>query len=293
MNIETKERWKRIPGYPRYLISNKGRVMSFTSGRHPEGKEREAKLTPKGYKIITMQSGTGRTEDNSGKQMFLHRIYAEAWIPVPKELKKYGKKNLQVDHIIPLSNGGDIFNPDGSLNLRWVTAKMNANNPYTRKNRERVVKERSMKVYQYDEQLNLINTFESTADAGRKLNKSQGNITRCCDGSLKRYLGYIFSYAPLKTMREREELEESKREKRKHVNQLIYKAIRKMQKKKKDKGEPYTWYQMHKEEANERAKEYYRRNREKILEKGRIRRAEAKEKGKTETVLPEKQGEAQ
>lgn len=56
---------------------------------------------------------------------------------------------------------------------------------------------RKKTVYQYDFDLNLINTFESTLDAAEKLGFSQGNIVQACNRAILQTNGFIFSYEPL------------------------------------------------------------------------------------------------
>ena len=56
---------------------------------------------------------------------------------------------------------------------------------------------RKKQVYQYDLELNLIATYESTLDAAEKLGISQGNICQCCNRAIPKTNGFIFSYEPL------------------------------------------------------------------------------------------------
>ena len=52
-------------------------------------------------------------------------------------------------------------------------------------------------VYQYDLNYNLIRQFNSTKEAARYLNKSQGNISSAANGQRKTAYGFIWSYTPL------------------------------------------------------------------------------------------------
>ena len=289
-----EEIWKQIPGHPRYLVSNKGRVKSFTSSRYPNGKILTTSVNEQGYKTLKLMTGTGRTGDNKVKIVFIHRLVAEAFIPIPKQLSRWGKKNLQVDHIIPLKNGGDILNADGTYNLRWVTAKGNAWNSLTTKNRNKAMAERMKFVYQYTNDLKLVATYPSTADAARQLNKSQGNIASCLNGSLPRYLGYIFSYVPLTDIKEREELEQKARpqyEKNKRSTAL---AVKKYAKKAQALGR--LWYQKNPEKSAKRSREYYLKHKDEILKKMKLyrerKKAENARGSKTEAtrILSKEQG---
>ena len=262
---QKRERWKVIPGYPRYMISDKGRVMSFTSKKHPEGKIMKQTFNKGGYATVHLVEGTERKPGQEGKTLHVHRLMAEAFIPVPHRLRRKGKEALEVDHIIPLSNGGKME----LSNLRWVTKKENMANEMTLKNLERANLEKSKTVYVYGEDLNLLSAFTSTADASRQLGKSQGNITSCASGSLKRYLGYIFSYVELTDMKQREEIEESRSEqRRKNLESTLAACHRHYQNNKQeyiDRQREYYWKNPQK--YRQRAHEWYVAHKEEILKK--------------------------
>ena len=143
MNRETNEQWRPVEGFQRYMVSNKGRVKSFTSKTHPEGKLAKITRNKKGYQIVHITTGENRSSANTTTTRFVHRLVAEAFIPVPRELRRYGKKALQVDHILPVSMGGGILNEDGTFNLRWVTSKQNSNNELTLQNLKNAKKKKS------------------------------------------------------------------------------------------------------------------------------------------------------
>ena len=229
---QEQERWKRIPEFPRYEISSLGRVKSYTNTSMPEGKLVNTYIHPSGYVMVTMTNGTERCKTNKNYPKKIHRLIAEAFIPVPDELKDIPMEKLQIDHKNTLKTDNSISN------LRWCTPKGNAANPITlEKVRQNAMEKRKM-VYQYDEDLNLIATYPSTLAASIELNKSQGNIVSCCTGSLRRYLGYIWSYTPLTTKEERERLENEREEQR----------------------------QRNRMSSLEASKRHYRRNREKLLQ---------------------------
>ena len=203
MNRETNEQWRPIKGFPRYQVSNQGRVKSFTSSLHPEGKIMKQHRNENGYAMVALCEGTERGQ-NKAYTKHVHRLIAEAFIPFPKELAEsgYTMDDVEVDHILPVSMGGK----SELSNLRWVTPSQNANNENTIKNRERAVLKRKQAVYVYDEELVQVSAFTSTADAARILNKSQGNIASSCTGALPRYLGRIRSYEVLTDKSQRKEL---------------------------------------------------------------------------------------
>ena len=266
MEQNKQERWKVIPGYPRYMISDQGRVMSFTSRLHPEGKIMKQTISKGGYAVVHLVPGTERKPGQKGRTLHVHRLMAEAFIPIPARLKRYGRKNLQCDHILPVSMGGK---PEIS-NLRWVTPKENMTmNEMTLKNLERANLEKSKTVYVYDEGLNLLSAFTSTADASRQLGKSQGNITNCATGALRRYLGLIFSYVELTNIKQREEIEESRSEQRRKNYESTLEACHRYYKKNKEAYNEYqrSYYWRDPQKHRDRAHQWYLNHREEILKK--------------------------
>lgn len=274
---QKQERWKVIPNFPRYMISDQGRVMSFTSRLHPEGKIMKQTKTKGGYMTVHLVPGTERAPGHEGRTLHVHRLMAEAFIPVPARLKRYGRSRLEVDHRIPLMNGGKME----LSNLRWVTKKENMANEMTLKNLEKANLAKSKTVYVYSEDLELLSAFTSTADAARQLGKSQGNITNCATGSLRRYLGYIFSYVQLTDMKQREEIEESRSEQRRKNYQSILKACHKHYKEHREEAIAYQkkWQKAHPEKCRAKYLAYYYKHRDEILRKRREKKQQDKREG--------------
>lgn len=279
MNRETSEIWKTIKGFPRFYISNKGRIKSFTSSLHPEGKFAKIKKDDKGYYTVHLTTGEKRSSGNTSTTRFVHRLLAEAFIPVPGNLRRFGRDNLQVDHIIPTSMGGGLFREDGSYNLRWATPLQNSNNELTLQNKRDAMDKLKQAVYVYDEELVQVSAFTSTADAARILGKSQGNIASSCTGALPRYLGRIWSYTELTDMSQRKELEEKMHYQFLRNRQSTAKAVRRWYPKGKAQGK--LWYQNHTEEMRERSRQWYYAHREEVLGKKRLRRDEKNQQEQT------------
>lgn len=271
-----QEKWKVIPGFPRYMISDQGRVMSFTSKAHPEGKIMKQTTSRGGYKTVHLVPGTERTAGQKGRTLHVHRLMAEAFIPVPHRLRRLGKEVLEVDHRIPLLNGGKTE----LSNLRWVTKKENMANEMTQENLKKASLAKSKTVYVFNENLELLSAFTSTADAARQLNKSQGNITSCATGALRRYLGYIFSYVLLKDMKEREEIEESRSEQRRKNMDSTLAASKRYYERNRENYNAYqkSYYWRNPDKQKQRSYSYYYAHREEILRKKHDKLCEKKNK---------------
>ena len=99
------ERWHKIDGYD-YFVSEHGEIMN------KNGNIRKLQIDKDGYR------NTGLWKNGNVKYFRVNRLVATYFIPNPDN-------KPQVDHIIPVSDGGT----DDVLNLRWVTDEENKNNP--------------------------------------------------------------------------------------------------------------------------------------------------------------------
>ena len=211
---QQKEEWKEIPNFKRYEVSTLGRVRSNV------GKTQKILKTTndRGYQTITLMTGDKRSSTNQPKKIQVHRLMAMTFLPNPDNKE-------EVDHIIPIQNGGKTI----ITNLRWATKLENARNPVSLMNNRRAHEHTKKMVYQYDENLNLLAAYPSTLDAAKVLKKSQGNIVSCCNGTMHSYCGSIFSYVPIFSQEERDELENSDevQEKKRKIKESVAKANKK------------------------------------------------------------------
>ena len=112
------EIWRPIKGFDGYEVSNTGKVRSLNYlNKKGNIKELSHWIGKKGYHQVTLR------KNNKNSYPYIHRLVAEAFIPNPDN-------KPEVDHIIPVSNGGS----DGADNLRWCTHKENMNNKYSKDN---------------------------------------------------------------------------------------------------------------------------------------------------------------
>lgn len=118
------EEWRPVVGYEElYEVSDWGNVKSKDReitqlSNHKnyikkfyKGKTLKKMYDKDGYRIVNLCNRDG------GITKGVHRLVGEAFIPNPEN-------KPQIDHIIPVSNGGT----DEVWNLRWATPEENSNN---------------------------------------------------------------------------------------------------------------------------------------------------------------------
>lgn len=154
------ETWKDISGFEgMYQVSNFGRVRSLKFG-----KERILKpvLTGHGYLDVIL------CKDGKTKQMKIHRLVANAFLPNPD--------NLPVINHIDENKKNNLVD-----NLEWVTQQYN------------VEYSRAIKVGQYTLEGKLIKIWPSMNEAARQ-GFNVSNIWSCCKGRYKTHGGFIWKY---------------------------------------------------------------------------------------------------
>lgn len=157
------ETFVKIDGFEKYEVSNLGKVRNIKSGRILK-----PQLTKKGYLKHPLYG------HDKQKKLFLHRIIAIAFIDNP------GKKP-QVNHIDENKLNNDL------RNLEWCTVRENAIHGTRVK---RIAEKQSIKVIQLDLNDNVLNEFESMAQAEQKTGASASHISSCCNGKRKSAGGF-------------------------------------------------------------------------------------------------------
>lgn len=175
-----KEVWKDIQGYEGlYQVSDLGRVKSLERivKRNNQMLKINGKiLTPKtqknGYKSVYLCKNATKTK------AYIHRLVAKEFLANPYELDVVNHRDEN-----PANNQ--------LKNLEWCSHKYNMNYGTQIERRKAKV---SKKVNQYDQDMNLIKTWNSTREAERNGYNST-LISLCCKGKNGSHKGYQWRYS--------------------------------------------------------------------------------------------------
>lgn len=174
-----------VPEYPDYLIETDGRIYS-------EHKKRWLKpsVSNNGYCGIELRNAKGR------KRLLVHRLVALTYIPNPNNYPQVNHKDEN-----KLNNEAN--------NLEWCTAKYNMNYGLGAKTRHKKIdyskasyklnavkngKKACKPVARYTMSGHYIDSYESAADAKRKLNLTSNHISECASGKRTTAHGYVWKY---------------------------------------------------------------------------------------------------
>lgn len=106
--MRKQEKWRPVNGFPRYLVSNLGRVKSLKRPFLPEDCILKPQYDPQGYQMVGLRLD-GSLKKHSKR---IHRLVIEAFSPI--------KSKKEVNHI-----DGDKTNNSLS-NLEWCDRKHNS-----------------------------------------------------------------------------------------------------------------------------------------------------------------------
>ena len=157
------EHWKAIAGFEGiYEVSDQGRVKSLKCG-----KEKILKQWKDTYCYLKV----GLCKDGHTKQLFVHRLVAEAFIQNPNNLETVNHRDEDKTNNV-------------ASNLEWMSREDN------------IIYSQARQVQMLDKSTGeLLATFPSLAEAERVTGIADGSISACCRGKLKSAGGYIWKYA--------------------------------------------------------------------------------------------------
>ena len=164
IDILEGEIWKQVPDTIKtYFVSTLGRFKNAAGII-----VKNQKPTPGGYIVVTIDNVTQR----------LHRIIAKTFLENPENKE-------QVNH----KDGNKLNNCLD--NLEWMTNKENQIHKYA----TGLGNNFTIKINQYDLQMNFIQTLPSIAGAAKTLNIGNSNIQGVLTNYRKTAGGFIFKYA--------------------------------------------------------------------------------------------------
>ena len=157
------ENWKAIDCYEGlYEVSDLGRVKSLKYGKD---KILKPSKNPRGYLQVCLY------KDGNRKQLLVHRLVAEAFIPNSNNLETINHKD-------------EMKTNNAASNLEWMTLEDN------------IIYSQARQVQMFDKKTGeLLATFPSTMEAERVTGIANQHISACCNGKLKSSGGYIWRYA--------------------------------------------------------------------------------------------------
>ena len=154
----------KLENYSSYEIYEDGRIYSYKSRKWLTLKPRRD-----GYIRVRLVNDNGEIKD-----LYLHRIIAQTFIPNPDNLPQVNHKDE--------NKGNSCVD-----NLEWCNAKYNAN--YGTRN-ERIIKSQEKKVYCVE----LNKVFDSIKAAQEELRIKGHHIGEVCNGKRKSCDGYHWEW---------------------------------------------------------------------------------------------------
>lgn len=176
-----KLEWRIIEEDTNYMISNTGLVKRISTNHILTFNNK------KRYYTVALH------HDGVRKDRYVHRLVALAFLPNLNNLKYVNHKDHNTHN-------------NTIENLEWCTSSENARHSYENKRREleyKTVRKEAIKkmidstkkqVLQYDLNMNLLNIFESGAEASRQTGVNSKGISLVCRGKRKTAGNFIWRF---------------------------------------------------------------------------------------------------
>lgn len=170
--------WLNIKGFENYIINSKGEITRKEKKKYAK-KPVILKPTKKkcGYMVVTL-----RDENGKKHQLYVHRLVAQAFIPNPNNLPQVNHKDENKEN-------------NCVSNLEWCDNKYN-NNYGTRLEKLKNINPLKKSVIKCNLKGEVLNIYESIAEAVRDNNINRSNMVVCLNNKLKRKTagGFIWKY---------------------------------------------------------------------------------------------------
>lgn len=169
------ESWKQIEKFPRYEVSTEGRVRNIQTKRILKP---YSSRTQKGMGYLKVKLVT---EPYKTKQIYVHRLVAQTFIPNPENLP-------QINHIDENKENNNV------QNLEWCTHQYNTNYGNVQKRRVATFREhRGKEIVQYDSDGNELNRYETIAKAAVSIGGNRNTLSIAMNQGLN-YKGFNWRF---------------------------------------------------------------------------------------------------
>lgn len=188
---------KQIHDYPDYYVSSAGNVWREKSN------DFYLKLKPSNRGQVQLCT------NGEKKQMYIYRIVAQAFVPIPEKYTGIPIEELDIHHI------NFNRNDNRASNLMWLTkaehqqlhresevtsmrkSEAKKGKPKSEEHKRKLIeakKEQSKAVAQYTKNGEFVAEYASIREAERLTKVNRGNICSCCSGRYNSAGGYVWKY---------------------------------------------------------------------------------------------------